>query len=305
MKPMPIKSYFVVLLSLFLLGCTSMRSVHFAAIGDTPYEANEKQLTSLQQTFKEISANNIPFLIHVGDIFKGWDGCEADKYALRARLFKQIPMPLLITIGDNEYNDCVDPMLAQRHFRDIILGNPPFEGKVSGADPKYAAIAITRQASQIENAVWSHKNVLFIMLVLPDLPGNYPLTDLEIDDMLESNTTFLKQHLAHASASKHDAAVVITHSEPELCNVDACEKFKLGLKQTLKNFSKPVLFIHGSDHSSNYIANNYLNVRNWARLRPGSEPDVMWPEIVFLPEQSKFTIIWHDGPWLRKDRQQK
>jgi len=294
-------STFIQLLTLCCLlsttiGCTSAERVRFAAIGDTPYYPSDTELDSLVDAFSVMANQKIPFVIHIGDIFGGRAECTADRYRVRADVFAKAPMPLLITIGDNEFNDCVNADEARMFFRNIILGNPEPTQLIAGASNIFPPIRVTRQKKMIENMHWSINNVGFIMLALPTMPGDYPLDAKKIKEILDANIIFVSQYFNQANLNNRDAVVVMMHSDPTRCRVVGCPEFNRLLKQTIRAFGKPVLLINGSEHSPIFKETGYQNIVNWAHLRPGSEPEERWPEISFLPVQKKFEIIWHEIP---------
>ena len=191
-----------------ITSCANLSQVRFTAIGDTPYFESDSELELLSETLASISKKNIPFIIHVGDIFRGWSPCSPDLYEYRAGVFKKSPVPLLVTIGDNEFNDCFEPEKAQGYFRKIILGNPPVKQTLKGYNDEIEPVHITRQAEMIENATWSFNNIDFILFVLPDLPGNYPLSTEQISTILDANTTFIRNGFKNAKHNQRDAVVL-------------------------------------------------------------------------------------------------
>jgi len=289
----------ILVISIFILnvtGCANTELVRFSAIGDTPYFESDSELERLSETFEHMSTREIPFVVHVGDIFRGWTACSPDLYETRAELFSKTPMPFFITIGDNEFNDCTDPEQAQRFFREIILGSPSIQKTIKGSSEKFESIRVTRQADMIENARWSVKNVTFIMLVLPDLPGNYPLKKEKINTILNANIKFLKESFSVAKTNKHHSVILITHSEPALCRVPGCDNFNKILIDQIRGFEKPVLLINGSNHDPEFVDGGYRGIPTWWHLRPGNEPEESWPEVIFSLNTHKFMVKWHDGP---------
>jgi len=290
------KTLIVMFTMIGIVGCTSTNPVRFAAIGDIPYHESESELALLSETLESISNNNIPFIIHVGDIFRGWTLCSSDLYEYRAIVFKKSPVPFLVTIGDNEFNDCFDPKEAQGFFRKIILGNPPIKQTLKGYDVDKEPVHITRQAEMIENATWSFNNIDFIMFVLPDLPGNYPLSTEQISTILDANTNFIRKGFKYAKLNKRDAVVLVTHSEPALCRIQGCIEFNSVIEKEIRNFSKPVLLINGSNHKRTYVDGGYKQISKWWHLRPGNSPEELWPEISFSPQTNRFSVKWITGP---------
>ena len=286
------------LVSLFLLHLTGCSSTHvrFAAIGDTPYYESDTELLAVTEALEKMAMAELPFVVHVGDIMRGRTNCERELYEMRASVFSKSPIPFLITIGDNEFNDCKNSVKSQALFREVILNNPPVHQFVTGKDEKFDGLYITRQREMIENAAWSYNGVDFIMLVLPDLPGNYPLDDESINKILNANTVFLASYFKKAIQNKSEAVVLIMHSSPVTCGLKACFDFVGIIEKEVRKFKKPVLLINGSNHDREFIDSGYLDLANLSHLRPGNEPETIWPEVIFLNESNKFIIKWHEAP---------
>lgn len=274
---------------------TTADPVRFAAIGDTPYF--KSGIENVSKTLTLMGAQGIPFVIHIGDIFGGGIDCPRERYEARAKIFSKTPMPFMITIGDNEFNDCPSPKQARALFREVILGNPPLHQSVSGTDSSFTPLHVTRQADMIENVTWSHKNIEFIMLVLPGLPGTYALSRDEINGMLDTNIDFLVEGFKNAKRENRDAIVLVMHSDPAECNAYRCSDFNKKIIQEVRDFGKPVLLINGSNHDRVFLENGYQGVSMWSHLRPGWEPTSWWPEVLFSNENQKFLVKWHDTPF--------
>jgi len=289
------KSRGLYVLLLIISSYASAEPVRFAAVGDTPYFKSE--LENLSKTFSLMGSQGIPFVIHIGDIFSGGIDCPSERYEARAKVFSNTPMPFLITIGDNEFNDCPDPIKARTLFRKIILGNPSTHQIVKGADPSFNSIRTSRQIEMIENVAWSYKSVDFIMLVLPALPGVYPLKPTKINKILEANISFLTKGFNKAKTNNQDAIVIMMHSDPAECNAYGCADFNKKLIQEVRDFEKPVLLINGSDHDREFIESGYQGEPKWSRLRPGSEPTAWWPEVLYSPLDKEFSVKWNETPY--------
>jgi len=270
-------------------------SLRFAAIGDTPYFSDE--ISNLEKTLALMADVEIPFVVHIGDIFSGGEDCSAERYQVRANVFHNTPMPFLITIGDNEYNDCPEPRTARQLFRKIILNSPSSHQIVHGSGSSFTPIHVTRQVGLIENASWSYKNTDFIMLMLPALPGGSALTRDEINAMLEMNTLFLVKGFKNAKLNNRDSVVVMMHSDPSECHAYQCSDFNARLKDEVRRFNKPVLLINGSDHDREFVDTGYQGLNHWAHLRPGNEPAAWWPEVTFSTDTQKYSVTWRDTPY--------
>ena len=289
------ESLVLILLLLNVVGCGSLKQVRFAAIGDTPYYDSDVELAFVSESLENMEANNITFVVHIGDIFSGKTNCSRDLYELRAGIFLKSPMPFLITIGDNEFSDCKDSTKAQMLFREVILNSPSVNDKVSGTNDAFEPLYVTRQSEMIENAAWSYNGVHFIMLVLPDLPGNYPLDEHELNKIIKANIDFLTKNFIKAKNDDSAAIVLMMHSNPRACYVQGCDVFNNILFDEVKRYGKPVLLVNGSDHSREFIDSDYMDIPGLSHLRPGSNPEESWPEIIFDHQRNKFSVKWHES----------
>lgn len=280
------------LLILFSSGCSNTQ-VRFAAIGDTPYYGSDSELLVVTNALSDIYNEGIPFVVHVGDIIRGGTSCSEKLFKQRAEVFSKSPIPFLITIGDNEFNDCKDPINARSRFRSLILKNPPVKQIISGANEHSDSIHVTRQREMIENVAWRYDDVNFIMLVLPDLPGVYRLKTSMLNEMLNLNVKFLVNNFKKAKEINSHAIVVIMHSNPKTCRLNVCAKFLKKLKEEIVLFEKPVLLINGSNHEREFEGPGYMEIPNLWHLRPGSEPEESWPEIIFSKESKLFSVKLH------------
>jgi len=277
------------------IGYSYSDSVRFAALGDTPYFKSD--LGNLPKVLTLIGTHKIPFVVHVGDIFSGGIDCPRARYEARAKIFSKAPMPFVITLGDNEFNDCPQPQKARELFREVILGNPPIQQTISGADASISTLQVTRQAEMIENVSWNHNNVEFIMLVLPALPGAYPLSPSEINGMLKTNIVFLVKGFNNAKTNNRDAVVLMMHSDPAECNAYNCSDFNERIIQEVRDYGRPVLSINGSNHERVFLESGYQGVSTWAHLRPGWEPTSWWPDVSFSLTSQRFSVEWRDTPF--------
>lgn len=150
----------------------------FGVMGDTSYdEAGE---IAYQDMVNYMNANEkFKFVAHVGDTMGGQPCTEAEFYRIRDE-FNQVKFPLIYTMGDNEWADClqklpqVEPSDALALVRDIFYiqqSNPGDRGLSLGGKQ----IVLKRQSNEksnhpnegytrstyVENQRWVRGNVLF------------------------------------------------------------------------------------------------------------------------------------------------
>jgi len=287
------KIWTLFLVILFSAGCASTQ-VRFAAMGDTPYYADDIALLAISDVLNVMYKEEIPFVVHVGDIMRDGTSCSDEMFKRRADVFSSSPIPFLITIGDNEFNDCKDPVKARKRFQRIILNNPPVSQEITGIKESSGSIHVIRQPELIENAAWRYNGVDFIMLVLPDFPGNYRLKTSYTNKLIDLNIKFLISNFKKAKNNNSHAVVVIMHANPITCLIKACALFLKKLKDEISKFEKPVLLLNGSVHEQIFEGPGYLELPNLWHLRPGSEPEESWPEVIFSKQSKLFSVKFHN-----------
>ena len=87
----------------------TIKPVSFTVIGDVPYgDVQRDGLIALVNTHNTITSSE--FVVHVGDIKRGADPCNEAVYADVSSILKAFTTPTFMLLGDNEYNDCSDPI---------------------------------------------------------------------------------------------------------------------------------------------------------------------------------------------------
>jgi hypothetical protein len=146
---------------LFLLlvaGCAAVAAVPpgttaFALFGDTPYSENEAE--RLERLIDDLNANELAFVVHIGDITSGQGPCTDEWFEARKRQFARIKHAFVLLPGDNDWTDChrsgFDPLERLRHWRELFC----FQEK----------LALERQRGEYcEHVRWQAGDVLFVAL---------------------------------------------------------------------------------------------------------------------------------------------
>jgi hypothetical protein len=102
-------------------------------MGDTPYVPKDRDL--LLHQMKEIrdmvddqladpSLSQSLFVMHVGDIQHGKKTNCVEEFFTRMYLDikYESPLPFLLLVGDNDWNDCPDPTAAKKISDDLFIG---------------------------------------------------------------------------------------------------------------------------------------------------------------------------------------
>ena len=209
-------------------------NVVFTAIGDVPY--NTEQRDSI---IKVIAAHNTKaksdFAIHLGDIKPGAGACEEAVYKDVSNILKQFNTPTFVVLGDNEFNDCIDPEQGLAYWNTHFLKfntNWTFAPKVS------------YQAERPENFSWVQNKVLFIGI---NIVGSTVHNTTEWETRLTDNANWVQQHL-QAEKNNVNAAVVFGHANITEGDTTKFNTFTTVFRSSAAAFKKPVLYVQGDGH---------------------------------------------------------
>jgi Calcineurin-like phosphoesterase len=207
------------------------QSLHFSATGCGPYAPDEEPMLAhhVQLVNQEGKSQ---FLVHLGDIVTGksrkWPEAQ---YATVANILKKSTRPVFVTLGDNEWNDLVNPNEGlefwNRHFRD-------FEKHFSNSP------ALEKQNTRPENFAFVKHGVLVIGL---NLVGGAVHDQLEWTTRMQQDADWVVAQFAiHHSDVR--ACVVLAQAQPS-------NKHELFFKQFAESclkWKKPVLYLHADGH---------------------------------------------------------
>ncbi|MDH5604461.1 MAG: hypothetical protein OEY51_10995 [Cyclobacteriaceae bacterium] len=216
--------------------------VSFTAMGDVPYTPQDF-IDLAGQIEKHDKNASSSFIIHLGDIKTSADSCNERRYQEVANILKQSDISLFIIPGDNEYNDCDDPITAFSFWKKYFLH---FHKKWEFPFP------IEYDNERAENFSWVQEDVLFIAI---NLVGGRVYDSLEWNNRLRQNADWVEQSVDRQE-SNVNAMVLFGHA---FITGDTSGKFTLftdRFREIAKNFGKPVLYLHGDGHV-------YIHDRPW------------------------------------------
>ncbi|NOY61362.1 MAG: hypothetical protein GXO75_20810 [Calditrichaeota bacterium] len=229
---------FLILLSLFLLfykianasDLNNTLDLIFSVMGDVPRSASEDTLLQ-----KQISAQNkyskSEFMVHVGDIKSGGMPCDENVYIKVSGYLKKLQIPTFIVPGDNEWNDCDDPVQAWSFWEKYFLR---FEKN------RKLSFAVQHQSKRPENFSFVKKNVLIIGI---NLVGGRVFDEKVWNQVLQADADWVKNRFQKNAGNVY-AAVICAQANPKSKH----DLFMTQFRKAAKAFAKPVLFIHGDGH---------------------------------------------------------
>jgi len=237
--------------------------VLFTAIGDVPY--NDEQRTDLINMVTAHNAQNkSEFIIHVGDIKPGANPCDETVYDDVSTILKGFDTPTFIVLGDNEFNDCTDPMQGLDYWNQYFLHfneNWQFEP------------SINYQAERTENFSWVQDKVLFIGI---NLVGSAVHDQDEWDTRLANNALWVKQ-LFENHKSDTEAAVIFAHANIVNLEPDKFDTFTKDFRASAVSYDQPILYLHGDGHF-------------WLENRPWTEKNILLVQINGGSEAVQVTV---------------
>lgn len=232
---------------------TSMAPIIIYALGDIPYSAAEA-------AGLEAIMDNVPldadFVIHVGDIREAGEGlpCTRGEYEAVRDLFRRSHAPVLLAMGDNEWNDCPNIEEGYRIWMTTFFA---FEREWP-TSPK-----VQRWDKYPEAFHFVMRNVLFIGL---NLVGGL------VHDVDEWNTRLAYQYDSTRSlileyAEKFGEAakvVIIGHCDPTVHHQDFFQPFMNFVNNELQN-RIPIMYLNGDKHEWD-LSYDYLGAPSLVRL---------------------------------------
>lgn len=230
-------------------------------LGDTP--SSPAQAAKLDALIGRINAQDLAFVVHVGDIgSSGRDqGCSDAWVAARKRQFEAIRHPFVLLPGDNEWTDCarhgMDPLARLGLWRRLFCGLG-------------AGLALERQPGHCENARWSANGMHFVALNVPG--GANP--DLG-DARMAATLAWLEESLARAEKERAARAFVFLHADPRFwrwSRDDAYAPLRAVLAAHAARFGGRLVLVHGDTH----VHRDDAPLPGLRRLVPWGSPFVSW-----------------------------
>jgi hypothetical protein len=263
----------------FLAGCAGLSpvpagSLKVGLLGDTPYSRSEVQ--RLDQLIDELNAQDLAFVVHVGDITSGSGPCTDEWFEARKRQFARLRAPFVLLPGDNDWTDChktgFDPIERLRKWRSIFcsrLSSIPFE---------------VQQGEYCEHVRWEAGGVMFVALNVPGSNNNLgrtPVMDAEHDRRMLAVFQWLDDTFAVAESRGLSRAVVLMQADPfERHTPDGFQRLRNALATAAKWFKGKLVLVHGDGH----VYQDDEPIRGLRRVEVPGSPVVGWLRASILPD---------------------
>jgi len=231
----------------------------FALVGDTPYFPIEEQ--GFATMLRELDAQSLAFVVHVGDFKRGGAPCSDALFAQRKALFDSSRHPLVFVPGDNEWTDChasgSDPLerlaaLRQTFYRDEqSLGQRRIALERQSRDPRFAEYR--------ENVRWEYGRIVLVGLNVPGSNNNLGRTaemDVEHRRRMAAVFDWLDRSIALAERRRAAGVVILLHGDPGFDGgrprgrgaPDGYAELRKALRAHAVKLARPVLLAHGDTH---------------------------------------------------------
>jgi len=210
-------------------------TLKFYVTSDVPF--NKADETKLSRDLMDLHPRDGDFLIHLGDISDATiDRCTVGVYEDAAELLRQSPIPVIVLPGNNDWNDCPDPMTALSYWMDELNR---FEENFNRSENTNFPV-VSRQFARSENFAFLHKGVLFIGFHLVDgrvqNEGEWLLRIAE-------DVAWMDEQLNEYEFDEYRSIVLLAHAAPTPMVGD----FLWPLKNSLLRINKPTIYLHAND----------------------------------------------------------
>lgn len=264
----------------------------FALMGDTPY--NDAEVRALDALVDDMNAQDLAFVVHVGDITSGRGPCTDAWFEARQRQYQRLRHPFILLPGDNDWVDChrsgfdpmerLDKMRRLFHSGDESLGKRTIRLERQSSNPRFAQYR--------EHVRWIAADVVFVGLNVQGSNNNLGRTaamDGEHRQRMVAVLAWLDESMALAEKRRLAGAVIIVQANPDFEERyrrrprvgDGFDAFRESLRAHALRFGKPILFVHGDTHL--YEQDRPLNdpstgklIENFFRVVVPGSPQVRW-----------------------------
>lgn len=262
----------------------------FAALGDTPYNADEE--ARFIGMLAELNRANLAFVVHVGDFKSGSSECSDELFRQRLEWFEYSRHPFVFVPGDNDWTDCwqrsagrYQPAERLRRLRELFFMQPRSLGQRS-----IELARQTRSASHDaypEHMRWTHRRVLFVTLNVPGGDNNFSRDRAEFHARDAAARSWLRESFRLARAQSLGGVVIMMQANPWAAAGPRRHGFAPLLETLLaetREFSGEVVLIHGDTHRFRVDQplvdlETRRRVPNFTRIEVFGSPNVSWVRV--------------------------
>jgi hypothetical protein len=221
-------------LFLLLTACATQAPVAsgalvFGVLGDAPY--SEGEIERLDGVIERINAEELAFVVHVGDVGTSRQACSDAWLLERRKQFTRIRHPFLLIPGDNEWSDCKDPLVRLQKWRSLFCAS---------------TLEVERQKGEYcEHVRWEAGGRVFVALNVPG--GNNNLRHPEHAPRMAAVHAWLDEAAALAATRK--GLVVLMQANPFVTAPrDGYAPLRKRLEDLAARMPKRIVLVHGDTH---------------------------------------------------------
>jgi hypothetical protein len=189
-----------------------------------------------------MNAQELAFVVHVGDITSGRGPCGDDWLEARRQQFGRFKAPFVLLPGDNEWLDCsssgFEPLERLAKWRQLFC------------IPNEALRLARQNGLYCENVRWERDGYVFVGLNVPGANNNLKHDPAESAARMRAVGAWLDE--AAALARRREGLVVIMHANPFLKprgGPDGYADLRERLARLGRDLPGRVLLAHGDTHS--------------------------------------------------------
>ena len=273
-----------------LAGPAAAAQFTFAALGDTPYNAEEE--ARFVPLIAELNSNDLAFVIHIGDFKSGWSDCSDALYRERQEWFGLSHHPFIYVPGDNDWTDCwrgpaggYQPVERLRRLRELFFPQSQSLGQ--------RAIDLEQQPRSSsprpypEHARWIHQRILFLTVNVPGGDNNMSRDRAEFLARDAAVREWITASFRIASARQLRAVVLAMQANPWAAAGPRARGYApllATLRTQAREFPGEVLLIHGDTHR--YRVDRPLvdpdtqqPIPNFTRIEVFGSPNINWVRV--------------------------
>jgi predicted phosphodiesterase len=249
----------------------------FCLIADAPYTSAQR--VKLKRQVQNMDSE-CEFVVHLGDFrdARNFDKCLKQSYTNASLIMRQSDKPVIMVMGDNEYNDCRSPNVGLGYWHDT------FDGFLQEYWPDND-LDVSSQSGRIENVYFIRKQTLFIAL---NLVGGRIHDSEEWNKRLTGNFQWTKSLIEEHVFAQGEANLVVVMGHAD--NFANTRPFFNNMRDYIENELEntvPILHLNGDTHYWKYQS-NYLDQSNWLRITLDGETKK--PPLMVMVDSSQSDI---------------
>ena len=249
------------LVTIFSQACIA-QAFKCVALGDMPYSIPD-DYGRYERLISAVNRTKPSFALFIGDTKSGSTPCSDEYNLIVKNYFKQFNMPLIYSIGDNEWTDChrtlagsYDPLERLENLRVTFFSNNKSQGKQPITLHRQADV-MPQYSQYVENAYWVKNDFIFINVHIPGSNNNFERNNEAINEYRhrnEANLAWIDYAFKFAGKNNLHGIIFFYQADMFYSPLQATE-LSSGYRDTLNSltrhaeaFEKPVLLIHGDSH---------------------------------------------------------